>query len=393
MYSLKLKPGKEQSILRGHPWIFSGALFPLAQPVPNGSLVTVLDHKNNFIALGHYQDSGSITVRILSWSEAHIDVSFFKEKIEKAKNLRFGLGLPSANTNAYRLIHGEGDSLPGLIVDVYNGNFVIQCHSYGMFLQRHLISEALQLAFGSAVKSIYGKSADTLHDALPTDTADEQLFGELAEQDTVLEHGNSFVINWKTGQKTGFFLDQRENRKLLGTYSKNKKVLNTFCYSGGFSIYALQAGASEVVSVDVSQKAIDLTVENLLANGFSPDKNPCVKADVLPYLAQLDEAFDVIILDPPAFAKSIKKRHNALMAYKRINEMAFKKIKSGGIVFSFSCSQVVDDVMFKNTVSAAAIAAGKSVKILHQLNQPADHPIALNFPEGSYLKGLVLFVE
>jgi 23S rRNA (cytosine1962-C5)-methyltransferase len=393
MISIVLKPGKEHSVLRGHPWIFSGAIASISHPEKNGAIAEVLNHKKQFICFGHYQQSGSISVRVLSLISGEPNAAFYQAKVQNAWVLRQQLGLPNQDTNAFRLIHGEGDGLPGLIVDFYNGNLVMQCHSYGMFLQREVIAKALLEALGSTVKNIYCKSSDTLHDALPTDTTDSYLFGNKNDSSEIAEYGVKFKINWEQGQKTGFFLDQRENRKLLGEMSKGKKVLNTFCYSGGFSLYALKNGATSVTSVDASQKAVDLVVENLHLNGFNPENNPCIKADTLKFLTQLDETFDIIILDPPAFAKTLQKRHKAVMAYKRINELALRKLNPGGILFTFSCSQVVDNLMFKNTIAASAIESGKKVRIIHQLHQPPDHPFAANHPEGEYLKGLVLSIS
>ena len=301
--------------------------------------------------------------------------------------------MDNEQTNIYRLIHAEGDSLPGLIVDHYDGNLIIQCHSTGMYKDIEYISKAIQKVFGKDLKSIYLKSEATLPKDFSDYQGDGYIFGSAEVPVMALEYGNKFNINWITGQKTGFFIDQRESRQLLAKYAKGKKVLNTFCYSGGFSIFALNAGAQLVHSLDSSQKAIELTDENIKLGGFEPAKHKSIVADTMDYIKDLKEDYDIIILDPPAFAKHRKAKHNAIQGYKRLNAHAMRQIKPGGIIFTFSCSQVIDKVLFNNTIISAAIAAERKVRILEQLHQPADHPINATHPEGEYLKGLVIQVQ
>ncbi len=381
---------KEISIYRRHHWIFSGAIAKKDPDLQNGQLVQVESAKGEFLAVGHYQN-GSIMVRVLSFVKEEIDAVFWSKKIKAAYAVRQSIGLSSSvETNVFRLIHGEGDGLPGLIVDYYNGTSVIQTHHIGMFKQVKEIAVALQEVLGEKLQAVYDKSAETL----PKNTGVENriLFGT-PQTNIVKEYGCTYEIDWETGQKTGFFVDQRENRNLLAQYSKGKKVLNTFCYSGGFSVAALKAGATEVQSVDISAKAIELTEKNISLNlGFS-GKHESVVADVVKYIREIPAAYDLIVLDPPAFAKNMKARHNAVQAYKRLNAEAFKHIKPGGIVFTFSCSQVVDKQLFANTITAAAMEAKRNIRILHYLSQPADHPINIFHPESEYLKGLVVYME
>lgn len=388
---LFLQKGKEVSLLRKHHWVFSGALAKKEEGIKNGDLVAVYSSKNDFLGIGHYA-LGSIMVRIISFEERAIDAAFWTEKIRSAHALREALNLTQQKeTTVYRLVHGEGDGLPGLIIDYYNGTAVIQAHHIGMHQQTQAITEALREVYGKQLKGVYDKSGETLPkaEAVPSN---EWLWGK-AETDLVKEYGASYKIDWEKGQKTGFFIDQRENRKLVASYSKGKKVLNTFCYSGGFSVLALQEGATEVHSVDISQKAIDLTEENVGLNSGFKGKHQSIVADVVKYIREIGDDFDLIILDPPAFAKSLKARHNAVQAYKRLNAEALRKIKPGGILFTFSCSQVVDKRLFANTLTAAALESKRNVRILHQLSQPADHPINCFHPETEYLKGLVLYVD
>jgi 23S rRNA (cytosine1962-C5)-methyltransferase len=352
-------------------------------------VVTVCDHKNHFLARGHYQHA-TISVRILTFEEEELNQDFFNKRIGNAVNLRKNLHLIDKKTNICRLIHGEGDSLPGLIVDFYNGVAVIQCHSIGMYNSVELICEGLKHALGKMVFAIYSKSSDTLPQR--AEGKDAYLFGSCETPHLALEYGVKLQIDWITGQKTGFFIDQRENRFLLGKYSQGKKVLNTFCYSGGFSLLALQEGAELVHSLDSSKKAIVLTEANVELNNFS-SKHKSIVADAMDYMKDLEEDYDIIVLDPPAFAKHRDKRHKAIQGYKRLNAHAIRQIKPGGIIFTFSCSQVVDKFLFTNTIIAAAIEAGRNVRILEQLHQPADHPINAFHPEGEYLKGLVLQVD
>lgn len=391
-----LKSGKDEAIKRFHPWVFSGAIKKSYGPTPDGGLVEVFSNKDEYLGTGLFQDS-SIAVRIMAFAPDRphqLDEEYWHKKLFNAWKLRNQLGLTSnVETNVYRLIHGEGDQLPGLIIDHYNGNLVIQAHAVGIHKNIHLIADGLKKIYGSQLKSIYYKSTETL----PANFARKEetegfLYGENS-MDVVSEYGHKFEIDFIKGQKTGFFIDQRENRKLLAAYSKGKKVLNTFCYSGGFSVYALQAGAAYVESLDSSKKAIELTEKNIELNFPGCNNHEVIAADALQYIRESDKIRDVIILDPPAFAKHTNVRHNAVQGYKRLNAEAISKIAPGGILFTFSCSQVVNMSLFKSTIVAAAIQAGRQAKILHQMSQPADHPVNAFHPEGEYLKGLVLYIE
>lgn len=386
-----LKKGKEISLKRRHHWVFSGAIAEQESDLENGALVSVYSRGGEFLGIGHFSN-GSIMVRMISFEKSEIDQNFWDEKIQSAFQLRKSLGLAdSSHTNVYRLIHGEGDLLPGLIIDFYNGTAVIQCHQIGMHQHLENISKALQNCFGEKLKAIFDKSSETLPKHFGINE-NNWVFGS-PDTDLVQEYGATYRIDWDKGQKTGFFIDQRENRKLLADYSKGKKVLNTFCYSGGFSVLALLEGAEEVHSVDISAKAIELTEENIKLNPEINGKHESKVADVVKYIREIGDDYDIIVLDPPAFAKNIKARHNAVQAYKRLNAEALKRIKKGGILFTFSCSQVVDKNLFAHTVTAAAMETGRRTRILHQLSQPADHPINIFHPETEYLKGLVLFVD
>ncbi len=387
-----LKSGKDQSVLRYHPWIFSGAIKKIKGVEPQeGDVVEVFDNKDNFLALGHYQ-IGSITVRIFSFEDIEPDYNFWFNKILSAFNLRNTMHLAeSENTNVYRLIHAEGDGIPGLIVDYYDGHIVMQIHSIGVYRIREWLVQILKEIYGEDLKSIYDKSESTLPHKGPVTGANEYLFGEVG-QTVVKENGLKFNIDWTTGQKTGFFIDQRENRLLLQKLSANRNVLNMFCYTGGFSVYAIRGGANMVHSVDSSAKAIDLVNENVALN-FSDASHEAFAVDAFDYLKNIKDKYDLIILDPPAFAKHQNVLHNALQGYKRLNQQALEQIKSGGILFTFSCSQVVSKENFKKSVFAAAANAKRNVRILYQLSQPVDHPVSIFHPEGEYLKGLVLFVE
>ena len=388
--SLHLKKGKEISLFRKHHWVFSGAIASEVNHFQSGDLVKVLSSKDQFLAIGHFSQ-GSIMVRVISFEDLAIDQEFWNRKIKNAFELRRNLGLTdSEETNVYRLIHGEGDELPGLIVDIYNRTAVIQTHHIGIYKHRKDIALALQSVYGNKLDAIFDKSAETL--PKNSGISNEWLFGKPLTN-IVKEYGANYKIDWEKGQKTGFFIDQRENRKLLASYSKGKKVLNTFCYSGGFSVLSLLGGAKEVHSVDISSKAIALTEENISLNPSIPNKHSSIEADVVKYIREIGSDYDLIVLDPPAFAKNQKARHNAVQAYKRLNLEALKKIKKGGILFTFSCSQVVDKQLFRNTIAAAALESGRKIQILHQLSQPADHPINIYHPETEYLKGLVLFVS
>ncbi|WP_317047919.1 class I SAM-dependent rRNA methyltransferase [Pseudochryseolinea flava] len=387
-----LKKGKEHSIQRFHPWIFSGAIQTKEGNLEDGSLTEVLDFKNNTLGFGHYQN-GSIAVRMLSFEKKSPDVKLWQHKLTTAIQLRQSAGLPSKTTKAFRLIHGEGDGLPGLIIDYYDGAAVMQAHSVGMHLYRQEIANALKETMGDDLKVIYYKSQSTVPGKLRDAELDEYLHGMGVVPHVIPENGNKFYVDWEEGQKTGFFLDQRENRKLLGDYAVGKKVLNTFCYTGGFSVYALNAGAKLVHSVDASAKAVALTEKNIELNGFNAEIHKCFAVDTFDFLKGKDGEYDVIILDPPAFAKHRDARHQAVRGYQRLNAEAMRVIKPGGIIFTFSCSQVVDRQLFYDTIVSAAIQAGRSIKVLHHLTQPADHPVSIFHPEGEYLKGLVLYVE
>lgn len=392
MKQVIVKPKKEAAIKRFHPWIFSGALLPLDEPIEDGEIVEVKTKSGEHLATGHFQD-GSIMVRVFSFEPTKADAAFWRQKINDAVSVRRRLGLlNNPSTNCYRLVHAEGDGMPGLIIDIYGKTAVIQCHSIGMHQIRNYLAKALQEVYGDQLEAIYDKSAETLPRNYAQQVENGYLFGESTGA-IVKEYDHLFHIDWAKGQKTGFFLDQRENRKLLQRFVSNKKVLNSFAYSGGFSIYALKAGAKKVDSVDVSAKAMELTDRNVELNGFTPKQHRSYTADVLDFLKNTREKYDVMVVDPPAFAKSLKKRHNAVQGYKRLNVMALEKIKPGGIMFTFSCSQVVDQPLFYNTIVAAALEVRRQVRVIHQVTQPADHPINFFHPEGSYLKGLVLYVS
>ena len=386
-----LKKGKEYSIERFHPWIFSGAIQSTEGELTDGCWVEVYSYKKKILGRGHYQ-KGSITVRMLSF-QAELPSNFWVGMIRGALQLRKSSAMPSDSTNAYRLIHGEGDGLPGLIIDYYNGIAVMQAHSVGMHVDRMDIVNALKQNLSEDLKAVYYKSQATLPGKDRNPLTDEYLFGMSAVPHLINENENKFFVDWEEGQKTGFFLDQRENRKLLTHFSKGKKVLNTFCYSGGFSIYALTAGAALVHSVDSSEKAIDLTRKNIELNGFSAMEHLCFAEDVFHFMKDNENQYDVIILDPPAFAKHRDARHQAVKGYQRLNAEAMKIINPGGIIFTFSCSQVVDKKLFYDTIVSAAIQAGRQIKVLHHLSQAPDHPVSIFHPEGEYLKGLVLYVE
>ena len=393
-----LRRGKEESLLRRHPWIFSGAIDYIKaeeeSEIAEGALVEVFDHKGAFIARGHYQ-IGSIAVRVLSFEREEIDQAWWNRRLRVALDVRRTLALTDdPSTTCYRLVHGEGDSLPGLVVDIYGSTAVVQCHSVGMYRSRQQIAGAIRAAYGDRITAIYDKSSQTLPFKADLGAVDGYLWGtsDHASQ-VVLENGEKFWVNWEKGQKTGFFLDQRENRELVKRYARGRTVLNTFCYTGGFSVYALSGGAREVCSVDSSERAVALATENMRLN-FGPDApHSEVAADAVEYLRDIGDRYDLIILDPPAFAKHHKVLGNAMQGYTRLNARALSQIRPGGILFTFSCSQAVSKELFRTTVFSAAAIAGRRVRILHQLTQPADHPINIYHPEGEYLKGLVLYVE
>lgn len=381
-----LKAGKEKSILRRHPWVFSGAVYGVTEEIQDGAMVDVVDNHNKPLGTGYFSDKGSIVVRLLTFSEETFSETFWSQKLQAAWELRLRL-LQLEETNAFRVIHGEGDGIPGLIIDYYDKNWVIQAHASGIYFQIEKIANAIQNNFPEYCNTIYCKSSSTL----PNTGTDYFLFGNTAEI-VAKENNILFSVNWVEGQKTGFFLDQRENRKLLGNFSKGKKVLNTFCYTGGFSIYAMQAGAELVTSVDISSKAVALASKNMELN-FPKSNHTAVADDVFNFMKEHTQQYDVIVLDPPAFAKSIKSKHTATQAYKRLNIAGLKALAPKGILFTFSCSQVIDDVLFYNTIAAAAIESGRNIRVLHKLGQGPDHPTNIYHPEGHYLKGLVLFVE
>ncbi len=388
--TILLAKGKEHSIKRFHPWVFSGAIKRMDENINEGDIVKILSAQNEVLGVGHFQN-GSIAVRLLTFKDEIINQKFWEEKIASAYQTRVNTGIANnKNLNVYRLVFAEGDNLPGLIIDMYNGTAVIQAHSIGMYHALEEITNALKNVLKENLKAVYDKSKETLPLPFSDKLSNRYLLGSTVTNE-VNEYGNKFKIDWINGQKTGFFIDQRENRKLLAEYCKDKKVLNTFCYTGGFSIYALNAGASEVHSVDISEKAIQLTDENVALNKFNNHKSYAV--DVFDFLKNADNDYDVIVLDPPAFAKSKKVSHNAVQGYKRINVMAMKKIKKGGVLFTFSCSQAINRTLFYNTIISAAIESGRKIRVIHHLSQPADHPVNIFHPEGEYLKGLVVYIE
>lgn len=388
-----LKRRKEESLERRHPWIFSGAIERSEGDPEEGQIVDVYTSDGKFVARGHCQ-IGSIAVRVLTFRQEEIDAAWWRMRIGEAYNLRRALGLVNnPTTTCYRLIHGEGDNLPGLVVDIYGRTAVIQCHSVGMYESRAEIATALRSVFGSGLEAVYDKSSQTVPFNAGLDPADEYLYGTDSTPVEILENGNKFLVNWEKGQKTGFFIDQRENRRLVGEYAAGRKVLNTFCYTGGFSVYALAGGAQSVDSVDSSEYAVELAARNVELN-FAPNApHRAIAADAMDFIREMDDSYDMIILDPPAFAKHHKVLGNAMQGYRRLNIRAIQKIRSGGILFTFSCSQAVNRELFRTTVFSAAAIAGRKVRILHQLTQPADHPINIYHPEGEYLKGLVLYIE
>jgi 23S rRNA (cytosine1962-C5)-methyltransferase len=393
MHKVFLKPGKEESLKRFHPWIFSGAIacFENGQP-EEGELVEVYTSKNAFIAEGHYQ-IGSIAIRVLSFKQEEINSKFWLRSLQAAYELRKSIGIAvNPTNNTYRLVHGEGDNLPGLIIDIYNHTAVMQAHSTGMHISRMEIANALMQVLNDSIDNVYYKSETTLPFKADLYPENGFLIGGSADNITT-EYGLKFHVDWLKGQKTGFFVDQRENRALLEKYSNGRSVLNMFCYTGGFSIYALRGGAKIVHSVDSSAKAIDLTDKNVALNFPEDTRHASYAEDAFKFLERMGDQYDLIILDPPAFAKHRDALHNALQGYRKLNAKAIEKIKPGGILFTFSCSQVVTKDNFRTSVFSAAASTGRNVRILHQLTQPADHPINIYHPEGEYLKGLVVYVE
>lgn len=392
-----LKKGKEESLHRYHPWIFSGAVARKAEDIEEGEIVRVLTSHDEFIAIGHYQ-IGSIAIRVLSFEDITIDARFWEERIRTALEVRKAIGViksanaPELQNTTYRLVHGEGDNLPGLIVDVYGKTCVVQAHSVGMHINRKDVADAIIKVFGIQIDSIYYKSETTLPYKANLQQEDGFLYGR-TDNNIAIENGLKFKIDWLKGQKTGFFIDQRNNRRLLEFYAKNRTVLNMFCYTGGFSVYAMRGGAKLVHSVDSSAKAIELTNENINLNFPNDLRHTAYCADAFKYLDENNGKYDLLVLDPPAFAKHRSALRNGLRGYIRLNLKGLEKIKHGGILFTFSCSQVVTKEQFRQAVFTAATQAGRRVRILHQLHQPADHPINIYHLEGEYLKGLVLYVE
>jgi len=400
MIKVILTSGKDHSLRRFHPWVFSGAIKKISLPaeyegddVKEGDVVEVYSAQNEFLGMGHYQ-IGSIAIRMFSFKAVTPDFNFWKSKIQTAYNFRKQLDLVNnPSTNCYRLCFGEGDGLPGFIIDFYNGTAVFQSHSIGIHLIKDQFVKALQEVMGETLKAVYDKSEETMPKQASIKAPNGYLWkrDDTAIETVVLENNYKFYVDWEGGQKTGFFLDQRENRELLGTYSKDKVVLNTFCYTGGFSVYAAKCGAKEVHSIDISKKAIELTDKNIELNNIQNHQS--FAEDTFDFLKNRENTYDIIVLDPPAFAKHQNVKHNAIMGYKRLNYEAIKQIKPGGILFTFSCSQVVDKNTFNSTVMAAAIEAGRNVRVLHHLSQPPDHCVNIFHPEGEYLKGLVIHVE
>lgn len=392
MVTVTLKPGKEQSLLRFHPWIFSGAIAKMNGKPEEGEVVEIHDALGSFLAVGHYQ-IGSIMVRILSFEPVKIDQEFYTNRIREAYTLRQSIGVAqSLTTNAYRLVHGEGDYLPGLVIDMYNGVAVVQMHSVGMYRDREYIYNALTTIIGADLKAIYNKSEDTLPFKACIEMQNAYVYGARPDDMTAMENGLKFMPDWEHGQKTGFFVDQRDNRALIERYSKGRNVLNMFCYTGGFSIYAMRGGATKVHSVDSSERAIELTRGNVELNFPGDPRHEATAEDAFKFMERTEGEFDLMILDPPAFAKHYNVLNNALKGYRRLNTKALEMIKPGGILFTFSCSQVVSKEVFRTMVFSSAAKARRRVSILHQMSQPADHPVNIYHPEGEYLKGLVLQV-
>lgn len=390
--TIQLKKGKEESLKRFHPWIFSGAINRMEDGIEEGETVRVITNDKQFIAIGHYQ-IGSIAVRVMSFEDREIDASFWNEKLSSAFTMRCRIGIAdNPKNNTFRLVHGEGDGMPGLVVDCYGDTAVMQAHSVGIHVNRKVIAEELVKVMGDRIKNVYYKSETTLPFKAELGQENGFIIGG-SENNTAVENGLKFHVDWLRGQKTGFFVDQRENRSLLEQYAPGKRVLNMFCYTGGFSFYAMRGGAELVHSVDSSAKAIALTNANVELNFPGDERHQAFCEDAFKFLDQADDQYDLIILDPPAFAKHRAALHNALKGYTRLNVKAFERIRKGGILFTFSCSQVVTKDNFRNAVFTAAAQAGRTVRILHQLHQPADHPINIYHPEGEYLKGLVLYVE
>lgn len=390
--SIYLKRGKEESLLRFHPWVFSGAIHHADGGIQEGETVRVIASTGDFIAVGHYQ-VGSIAVRVLSFSDITIDQSFWRERLAAAITMRCHIGIAdNPENNTYRLVHGEGDWLPGLVIDCYGSTAVMQAHSVGMHLNRMDICQALTDVMGGRIQQVYYKSETTLPYKAHLEEEDGFIYGH-TDDDIAVENGLKFHVDWLRGQKTGFFVDQRENRSLLEHYSKDKSVLNMFCYTGGFSVYAMRGGAKCVHSVDSSAKAIEITNNNIGLNFPGDPRHQAYCEDAFRFLEEKKDKYDIVVLDPPAFAKHRAALHNALKGYIRLNAKGIRLVKEGGLLFTFSCSQAVSKDQFRSAVFTAAAQSGRKVRIIHQLHQPADHPINIYHPEGEYLKGLVLYVE
>jgi 23S rRNA (cytosine1962-C5)-methyltransferase len=391
-----LRSGKDEAVRRFHPWIFSGAIKKIQGNAADGMQAEVFSNRDEYLGCGIYQDA-SIAVRILAFAPERPEsfgTEFWTEKIQRAMEIRRVAGLTSESlTNVFRLVHGEGDHLPGLIIDDYDGNLVVQIHATGLYRFLDDIAAALQTVYGERLKSIYDKSRDTLPESFWQERQPRGFLVGAASDVEVLENGHRFLVDIEKGQKTGFFIDQRENRQLLTRYCRDRRVLNTFCYTGGFSVYALAAGAREVHSLDSSARAMEMTARNVALNFPEAPPHRCITSDANQYLGATTEEYDLIVLDPPAFAKHIHVKHNALQGYKRLNLEAMKKIQPGGILFTFSCSQVIDMNLFRSTVMSAGILAGRQLRLLHQMSQGPDHPVNMFHPEGHYLKGLVLKVD
>ncbi|MBS3772033.1 MAG: class I SAM-dependent rRNA methyltransferase [Bacteroidales bacterium] len=387
-----LKSGKDQSVKRYHPWIFSGAIKKTLGNFREGDVVQVFNNKEEFLGLGHYQPA-TIAVRIISFENRPIDEAFWREKLSGAMGLRKQLGyIGNEETNVFRLVNAEGDGFPGLIIDYYNGVAVMQAHSVGMYRNKELFAEILKDLLGNSLLAVYDKSSSSLPYNASVEKVNRYIFGNPADQ-LVKENGMHFYVNWEEGQKTGFFIDQREHRRLLKNYAQNARVLNLFGYTGGFSVYAAAGGCKRVVSVDSSSGATELAEKNMKLNFDNHADHYALAREAFSYLRNTEEQFDIIILDPPAFAKHHKVLPNALQGYKKLNRLALEKVQPGGLIFTFSCSQVVSREEFRKTVFTASANTGRRVRILHQLSQPADHPVSVYHPEGEYLKGLVLRVE
>lgn len=390
--SIYLKKGKEESLRRFHPWVFSGAIHHADEDIEEGETVRIIAENGDFIATGHFQ-IGSIAVRVLSFNDIEINDEFWKNRLQQALDMRIGAGIAdNADNNTYRLVHGEGDNLPGLVIDCYGKTAVMQAHSVGMHIHRNTIARILTEVMGDRIENVFYKSETTLPYKAELGQENGFIYGE-SNDNIAMENGLKFYVDWLKGQKTGFFVDQRDNRSLLEHYAKNRSVLNMFCYTGGFSFYAMRGGAKLVHSVDSSAKAVELTNANVSLNFPDDDRHKAFCEDAFKFLDNAKDVYDLIILDPPAFAKHRTALRNALKGYTRLNVKAFERIKPGGIVFTFSCSQVVTKEHFRNAVFTAAAISKRKVRIIHQLHQPADHPINIYHPEGEYLKGLVLYVE